>query len=82
MAAYACAGSAAGGGIAIQMGARGAMPSIPGNMQAQLGAPGPMTQLLQQDGPPPSLHSLSAPMAAPGGSEVGNYPCRRLLHAQ
>ena len=36
------------------------MPSIPGGMQMQQGPPGPMTQLLQQDGPPPSLHSLSA----------------------
>ena len=54
----------------MQMGARGAMPSIPGGMQMQQGPPGPMTQLLQQDGPPPPLHSLSAPMTAPGGSEV------------
>ncbi len=49
------------------------MPSIPGGMQMQQGVPGPMTQLLQQDGPPPSLHSLSAAMTAPGGPEV--RPC-------
>ena len=48
------------------------MPSIPGDMQMQQGPPGPMTQLLQQDGPPPSLHSLSAPMTAPGGPEVSH----------
>ena len=59
----------------MQMGARGAMPSIPGGMQMQQGPPGPMTQLLQQDGPPQPLHSLSAPMSAPKGSEV-SHPCR------
>lgn len=65
------AGNAAGGGsISMQMGARGAMPSIPGGMQIQQGAPGPMTQLLQQEGPPPPLHGSPALLNAPGISEV------------
>ena len=64
------AGNAAGGGISMQLGARGAMPSIPGGMQMQQGPPGPMTQLLQQDGPPPLLHGSPALLNAPGVSEV------------
>ena len=54
----------------MQMGARGAMPSIPGGMHMQQGPPGPMTQLLQQDGPPPPLHGSPALLNAPGISEV------------
>ena len=57
--------------MAVQMGPRGAMPAIPGVMQALQGPPGPMTALLQQEGPPPGLHPASVPMAAPGASEVG-----------
>ena len=36
-----CAGSAGGGSMAMQMGPRGAMPAIPGVLQAQQGPPGP-----------------------------------------
>jgi len=61
-------GTAAGGSIGMQLGARGAMPGIPGSMQMNQGPPGPMTQLLQQEGPPPPLHTTSALM--PGVSEV------------
>ena len=66
-----CAGSAGGGSMAVQMGPRGAMPAIPGVLQAQQGPPGPMTALLQQEGPPPGLHPASGSMATPGASEVG-----------
>ena len=54
----------------MQMGPRGAMPAIPGVMQAQPGPPGPMTALLQQEGPPPGLHPASGPIATPAASEV------------
>lgn len=47
------------------------MPAIPGGMpQMHQGPPGPMTQLLQQEGPPPPLHHSSAPAPTPGASEV------------
>ena len=66
-------GTAAGGSIGMQLGARGAMPGIPGAMQMNQGPPGPMTQLLQQEGPPPPLHTTSALM--PGASEVCHLRC-------
>ncbi|CAK0785745.1 hypothetical protein CVIRNUC_008956 [Coccomyxa viridis] len=68
------AGSAGGGSMAVQMGPRGAMPAIPGVLQAQQGPPGPMTALLQQEGPPPGLHPASGSMATPGASEGGSWP--------
>ena len=63
----------------MQMAPRGAMPAIPGIMQAQQGPPGPMTALLQQEGPPPGLHPASGPVASSGASEVG---CCSFLPAQ
>ena len=71
-----CVGTAAGGSIGMQLGARGAMPGIPGGMQMNQGPPGPMTQLLQQEGPPPPLHTTSALM--PGASEVCHLRCMSL----